>query len=168
MCSGMSFYSGAKSSQKKELRLYLIPFNMSSAHECLKKFFYFFTSFLLTCNTPKMAMKMCSASFETTIMFLKHTHTRAPIHTSRHGIIMKRSSFQADKNINGSCGDLQWQASCDNVSCWIEYQWRCQHPRRILEHRRKQSWNWKQWFKLLNPSCQIMHLILNSFFFQSQ
>lgn len=80
MCSGMSFYSGAKSSQKKELRLYLIPFNMSSAHECLKMFF--FTSFLLTCNTPKMAMKMCSFNVRShNNVPQTHTHASPKTHT---------------------------------------------------------------------------------------
>lgn len=138
-----------------------------------KVFFYtFFTSFLLSCNTPKMAMKMCSVSFETTIMFHKQTHTRAPIHTSRHGIIMKRSSFQADKKtLMGAVGICNDNLMRQCIEMWIHVGWSINDgvstheslSNREENNRGAENNEPNYWIKSKNPSCQIMHLILNSF-----
>lgn len=113
MCFSMGFNTNQSQSQV-EWNSFVEFRSRIWAHECLKMFFSynFFTSFLLSCNTPKMAMKMCSFSAPNhNSVPARRTHSRrARTHTRR----TRRSYSEEEplsrpdkKDFNGSCGDLQ-------------------------------------------------------------
>lgn len=141
MCFAMGFNTNQSQSQVEWNSF--VEFRLIWAHECLKMFFYiiFFTSFLLSCNTPKMAMKMCSFSDPNhnsvparrihSRWVRTHTH-----HTRRNYSEEEQLSGPIKKTLMGAVGICSRALMRQPNNVWkreLTLDWvsmtRCQHPR---------------------------------------